>query len=235
MMKWYDDTKIQHFSLGCLALFLYDSWEGSLEVNKIHGIQAIVRAMRSFPRSEDVQESAMLALANGIVTDEDIDYDVGTTDDFKEELKVATREMSKLFVEELDGIALVVNAMTAFPNHQDVQMSGCSLLAKLSHREEFFETMKNTRAVGVVGMILGNFAGDVELIGKATRFMVNVWGTRMVIDVGIVADSDQTSLQDEPNTADTSMEEQEIDNNQSQSASENDEDTATQETAEKEE
>ena len=83
--------------------------------------------------------------------------------------------MADRFVNELDGIAIVVKAMTKFPKDTKIQLGGCGLFQNLAQNKSYIYSMMQEGAVAAVGSSLTSHPHDPNIKKAAGAFMKRVF------------------------------------------------------------
>jgi len=129
MRKYPDSEAIQRLGVNCiLHLLIYKYERSHLQYNKLRDemlvggvVHALVNALRRFPNSLEIQRSSTRVLGTLLM--------LTSTDDHSPDVL----RMSRMFVEEMDGIALVLAAAeTHFPNDHEIIMDSCNLFRHLA-------------------------------------------------------------------------------------------------------
>ena len=163
LKKWKDSESIQTNGRDCLAHMLKSNQiSNSLGIKKAlvqsGSIEDAVWAMKNFRESAGIQERAFLFLDNL--------FYVQLSD--ANESAIA-KQASAFFVNEVDGIELVVAAMGKFGEDEHVQEYGISLLDELARENDYHKRLMN--AVGVVGAALTNFKEHNVIQEEGVSFM----------------------------------------------------------------
>ena len=139
MRKWQHAEDVQ--CMACQSLrWLPNTLTTTLAIIDLGGLEALVNALKLFPDSDPVQQTALDALGCLFW-------------DLEEKGNILMKKMCKhaeRFVNELGGIELTVKGMDKFPDHEDIQHEGCALLCALSCLESIRKAMVKAGAARVV-------------------------------------------------------------------------------------
>ena len=158
MKKWMHNESIQTSSCRCIQNMSCTHNEAKESFAAIGGLESILTAMRTFPTSQRVQRSGCGALMN-LLSGND------------EESKIL-QTMSKKFVQEYEGIPLVVNAMRTFPQELKVQLWGNGLFQNLAQTKSFRLDMMRGGAVTAAGASLEGHCDDASIQQHVTKLML---------------------------------------------------------------
>jgi len=158
MTKWVANESIQTSSCRCIQNMTCTNAHAKESFAIVGGLEAVVTAMRSFPTSQRVQRSGCGAVMNLLSGHEDEGSHILTN--------MATR-----FVNDYDGIALVVKAMQEFPEEVKIQLWGNGLFQNLATHPEFRLPLMKSGAITATGGSLELYS-DHELIRQyASKFL----------------------------------------------------------------
>lgn len=83
---------------------------------------------------------------------------------------LAVGEASACFVNEHDGIAMVVGAIKQFADHSPLQRRCCLLLAHFARQDDLRSVLQKTKVGSLVGAALDNHFEDAKLAASVKDF-----------------------------------------------------------------
>jgi hypothetical protein len=163
MNKWATHHDIQEYACICLSNLIYTASGAEVEMMvKAGGIDVVVGAMKAFPCSEDLQAVGLLTLMNILTVP-------------KDESKVVNNGV-RVFVDDMDGIPLILRAMRQFPTSVNVLLLGCHVLFNMSFEDDLYHNaLVKSGAVIVAATVQQDFFDNGEVKVAATEFMSNMF------------------------------------------------------------
>lgn len=162
MRRWRDNELIQAGGCRCITNMTCQFPDAKRSFAMIGGVESAIVAMQTYPDSQQVQGYGCGALMNILCGHTDETADVSLA-------------MAHKFVNELDGIAIVVRAMQAFPDDTKIQLGGCGLFQNLAQNKSFIYSMMQEGAVAAVGSSLAAHPSDPNIKKAAGSFMKKVF------------------------------------------------------------
>ena len=162
MRRWRENETIQAGGLRCITNMTCQFPEAKKSFAAVGGVESAIVAMQEYPDSLQVQGYACGALMNILCGHKDDTSDAALT--------IADR-----FVNHLNGIPIVVKAMTSFPDDSKIQLGGCGLFQKLADNKAYIYTMMQEGAVAAVGASLTSHPSDPSIKKAAGSFMKKVF------------------------------------------------------------
>ncbi|CAB9497070.1 armadillo repeat containing 6 [Seminavis robusta] len=157
MKKWRLNESIQTSSCRCIQNMSCTNAEAKESFAVVGGMEAVLNAMRTFPKSQRVQRSACGALMN-LLSGSD-------------EERAILDAMADKFVKEWDGIALIVAAMRNFPKEVKIQLWGNGLFQNLAQNRNYRMKMMKSGAVTAAGGSLEQHSDDENIKQYASKFL----------------------------------------------------------------
>ena len=157
MQKWIRNESIQTSSCRCIQNMSCTNTEAKESFACIGGLECIINAMRAYPSSQRVQRSGCGALMNLL----------SGSDDDSEMLDA----MSQKFVNEYDGIALIVAAMKNYPDEIKIQLWGNGLFQNLAQVKEFRRELMRGGAVTAAGASMEKYPDEGPVLTYAAKFL----------------------------------------------------------------
>jgi hypothetical protein len=149
--KWPQHEEIQANCLGILVEFTHHCGDLVHEPLAVMGlVELTVAAIERFPNSNVVQQWGLQTMSN-LLTDEE-----------NEEI----RKGMELFVDELNGISLLVQAMKRFPHDQRLNLTGCTFVYNLCN-SGYKDALIRGKATSVVVAAMENFPEDKHVREEA--------------------------------------------------------------------
>ncbi|CAB9511481.1 expressed unknown protein [Seminavis robusta] len=160
MNKWSTNHDVQLWSCGalCNLLSVKKSSTAMLSMAKSGGVEAVIGAMKTFPQSDDLQMDACMALGN-------------TFFNVTKRHKIV-QDCAARFVEELEGVALMLGVMKQFPDDEELLNNCCWLFDSLAtcfpqHHGMFIDA----GVVEVVASVQKRYSGNETLKQATKEFM----------------------------------------------------------------
>lgn len=150
MQRWRRCPSIQVYGCQCLTNLSYSVLERKIAVVNSGGVEAMVDAMKSLPEYLAVQHSAINALAN---------------------ILSRLPDVTKRFVEEWQGLELIVRAQKRFLHDVGMQRSCCRIFFNLAFDSDIKEELYKAGAISSVGIAIEHHSEDVEVRRLGTKFM----------------------------------------------------------------
>ncbi|CAB9527388.1 chromosome 9 open reading frame 96 [Seminavis robusta] len=164
MRKWPDHQDIQNYSCRSLANMLSVSWKhglGKFAMVKSGGIEAVVRSLKTFSESLELQFVGCCTLMNAFKLHPNDPRSVA--------------EGMIRFVENLDGIDIIVGMMKRFPDHVGLLSACCTLLIGLTVIKNNHGTMIKNGAVEAVACVQKNHCDNESLKKRTIKFLMDVF------------------------------------------------------------
>ncbi|CAB9497071.1 armadillo repeat containing 6 [Seminavis robusta] len=162
MRQWRDNEAIQAGGCRCITNMTCQFPDAKKSFAMIGGVESTLVAMKNYPNSLQVQGYGCGSLMNILC---------GHTDEGAD----SSMAMSRRFVNDLNGIAVVVEAMKQFPQDSKIQLGGCGLFQNLAQEKSFVYNMMQAGAVAAVGASLETHPGDPNIKKAAGSFMKKVF------------------------------------------------------------
>jgi hypothetical protein len=162
MRRWRDNELIQAGGCRCMTNMSCQYPDAKRSFAMIGGVESALMSMKTFPDSLQVQGFGCGALMNILCGHSEDKFDVS--------LKISER-----FVNQLDGISTVVEAMKRFPEDTKIQLGGCGLFQNLAQNKAFIYSMMQGGAVAAVGASLTSHPSDPSIKKAAGAFMKKVF------------------------------------------------------------
>ncbi|CAB9507579.1 ARM [Seminavis robusta] len=118
MRRWSPNHDIQNMSCSALCNLLYDRSTAKMALVQCGGVEAVTSAMKNFPQSEDLQTNACNTLRNTFIN---------LTTNPK-----VVKDCACCFVEELEGVDLLVKTMKEFPDNTSILEDCCMVFNNLA-------------------------------------------------------------------------------------------------------
>lgn len=149
MRKWQQHEGVQRDGTFCLCTIACASEDVLLLMFESGGMEAFVNSIRSFPSSEDVVGHGLSAIRNWLCQSD-----------------VTRKVIGRRFVEDLNGIRLVLDAMSKFEDVSFLLQDCCMIFHELAKQKELRKPMIEA---GVLSAVAGTIEKHLEdpLVKKA--------------------------------------------------------------------
>ena len=159
MRKWQMHEDIQTNGCGILIELMYNCDDAEGAVVQLGGLEAAINAMRVFPDSEHVNRRASRALRNM--------YD--------ESVRTSAR---RRFVDDLNGLPLLLRVMKKFPNQSGIQEDCCVVFYQLAQEKELRKPLVETGVVSAVATTMERHLEEKEVKEWADEFMKAMYSSK---------------------------------------------------------
>ena len=173
MKIWYNQEAIQ--TVGCCCVYYLACDKNNRTVlAKAAGLETVVQAMEAFPHSNGIQFAGCGAISKLLVgPDQRVLMATGAAK-VRAYQPLAVKQATRQFVQDLDGVAVMICAMTKFPEYGGLQSLCCETLDLLASEEDFLDVLVTDHVAAAVSAANEQHGSDetCTVNQHAARFML---------------------------------------------------------------
>ena len=163
MKQFPNQERLQHQGCRCVHNIICGWPFATRSFVQLGGIEILMAAMKSFPKSPQVLTCAMAALSSCFGFDED---------ENKYNEKSKSKQVASRFVDALDGLTITVTAMKAFPEEPSLQYHGLLLFHNLCQVDTVYKLcVRMSGAISAIGMAMENNSNNPQIQKNGAIFL----------------------------------------------------------------